>query len=452
MPVDPNFCTDSDTPVLSSGQQTQSNASIWSQHQSSQTSYQTMQQQQPESHVRSHSGSVSPQQRAQLPQAPPSPYTFPSHNLTSPSASATALAEGGEFDVPNHNQGHYSPSPQTSPNLGALQLGQPSGGEYLVPIGQSQRSRSKSDTSLRPPMWQMGLNVGHQGLGQAMCSNSSITIPQTPQLPTLNAPTGGSPGSSPLIQQPTFQQHFSYGPPASGQDTGTMPNSAQSSGFLSPNSNIGFDASSDIRATDLRRARSETHKRNALSADMTPRFLDPGDALQGGFGSRPGSAASSPYLSAHDDLPRVPGNIGAHRRTFSSGSHGHGHHRSLSRDRATLSSSPYPSPHASPRVNAGDLPDLSDQGGSYRQGRGNGMRSGTPVDPMGIPVHVMGVDANGNPTVQSQAPIIVPRQNVTTHATADASQRRRRTEAAFKCPVPGCGSTFTRHFNLKGML
>lgn len=410
-----------------------------------------MQQQQPESHIRGHSGSVSPQPHPQLPPAPASPYTFPSNNLTPSSVSATALAEGGEFDIANQNQDHYSPSPQMSPNLGALQLGQPSGGEYLVPIGQNQRSRSKSDTSLRPPMWQIGLNVGQQGLGQSMGNTSSITLPQPPQLPTLNAPTGGSPGSSPLIHQPNLQQHFSYGPPASGQDSGTMPNSAHSSGFLSPNSNNGFEASS-VRATELRRARSETHKRNALSADMTPRFLDPGDALQGGFGSHPGSAASSPYLSAPDDLPRVPGNIGAHRRTFSNGSHGHGHHRSLSRDRATLSSSPYPSPHASPRVNAGDLPDISDQGGSYRQGRGNGMRSGTPVDPMGIPVHVMGVDANGNPTVQSQAPIIVPRQNVTTHATADASQRRRRTEAAFKCPVPGCGSTFTRHFNLKGML
>ncbi|KAH8104880.1 hypothetical protein DFH11DRAFT_1519346 [Phellopilus nigrolimitatus] len=64
----------------------------------------------------------------------------------------------------------------------------------------------------------------------------------------------------------------------------------------------------------------------------------------------------------------------------------------------------------------------------------------------------MGVDEQGRPMVQTQAPMQVVRQNVTTHATADASQRRRRTEANFACPVPGCGSTFTRHFNLKGHL
>jgi len=41
---------------------------------------------------------------------------------------------------------------------------------------------------------------------------------------------------------------------------------------------------------------------------------------------------------------------------------------------------------------------------------------------------------------------------VTTPSTADASHRRRKQPANFQCPVPGCGSTFTRHFNLKGHL
>ncbi|KAF9648721.1 hypothetical protein BDM02DRAFT_3081668, partial [Thelephora ganbajun] len=44
----------------------------------------------------------------------------------------------------------------------------------------------------------------------------------------------------------------------------------------------------------------------------------------------------------------------------------------------------------------------------------------------------------------------VSKPNVTTTATAEASERRRKTDANFACPVPGCGSTFTRHFNLKG--
>ncbi|KAF8210543.1 hypothetical protein K438DRAFT_1904012 [Mycena galopus ATCC 62051] len=46
----------------------------------------------------------------------------------------------------------------------------------------------------------------------------------------------------------------------------------------------------------------------------------------------------------------------------------------------------------------------------------------------------------------------VEKQQVTTSATQLASQSRRRNEAHFVCPVPGCGSTFTRRFNLRGHL
>ncbi|KAH7341791.1 hypothetical protein B0J17DRAFT_567200 [Rhizoctonia solani] len=44
----------------------------------------------------------------------------------------------------------------------------------------------------------------------------------------------------------------------------------------------------------------------------------------------------------------------------------------------------------------------------------------------------------------------VERVHVTTPATREASSNRRTAQANFKCPVPGCGSTFTRHFNLRG--
>lgn len=44
----------------------------------------------------------------------------------------------------------------------------------------------------------------------------------------------------------------------------------------------------------------------------------------------------------------------------------------------------------------------------------------------------------------------VEKQQVTTSATQAASASRRRNEAHFVCPVPGCGSTFTRRFNLRG--
>ncbi|KZT71009.1 hypothetical protein DAEQUDRAFT_667019 [Daedalea quercina L-15889] len=43
----------------------------------------------------------------------------------------------------------------------------------------------------------------------------------------------------------------------------------------------------------------------------------------------------------------------------------------------------------------------------------------------------------------------VEKQQVTTSATQAASASRRRNEAHFVCPVPGCGSTFTRRFNLR---
>ncbi|KIY51821.1 hypothetical protein FISHEDRAFT_36477 [Fistulina hepatica ATCC 64428] len=44
----------------------------------------------------------------------------------------------------------------------------------------------------------------------------------------------------------------------------------------------------------------------------------------------------------------------------------------------------------------------------------------------------------------------VAKQHVTTGRTANASHKRRKQEATFVCPVAGCGSTFTRSFNLKG--
>lgn len=67
-----------------------------------------------------------------------------------------------------------------------------------------------------------------------------------------------------------------------------------------------------------------------------------------------------------------------------------------------------------------------------------------------------GVGANHYPlcsTVPRLPPILqVEKQQVTTSATQAASASRRRNEANFACPVPGCGSTFTRRFNLRGHL
>ncbi|KAK2464246.1 hypothetical protein APHAL10511_003703 [Amanita phalloides] len=67
-----------------------------------------------------------------------------------------------------------------------------------------------------------------------------------------------------------------------------------------------------------------------------------------------------------------------------------------------------------------------------------------------------GAGANHYPSsggVPRLPPILqVERLQVTTSATQMASASRRRNEAHFLCPVPGCGSTFTRRFNLRGHL
>ncbi|KAG2355180.1 hypothetical protein BDR07DRAFT_1453842 [Suillus spraguei] len=59
-----------------------------------------------------------------------------------------------------------------------------------------------------------------------------------------------------------------------------------------------------------------------------------------------------------------------------------------------------------------------------------------------------------SPTAITRLPPIlqVEKKQVTTSATQAASASRRRNEAHFACPVPGCGSTFTRRFNLRGHL
>lgn len=73
-----------------------------------------------------------------------------------------------------------------------------------------------------------------------------------------------------------------------------------------------------------------------------------------------------------------------------------------------------------------------------------------------IPPSQGGAGANHYPSssgVPRLPPILqVEKLQVTTSATQLASASRRRNEAHFICPVPGCGSTFTRRFNLRGHL
>ena len=134
---------------------------------------------------------------------------------------------------------------------------------------------------------------------------------------------------------------------------------------------------------------------------------------------------------------------GQHRRT-SSGSR----ERSVG---AWSRGSPYPSPSTSPLHILDPLPNVGVGGRHHLVEDGMGMGMVVGVGMSGVDMGG-GVDmpcGNGQNT-RGGTPIQVAKPNVTTAATADASLRRRINDAKFVCPVPGCGSTFTRHFNLKG--
>ncbi|CDR98841.1 hypothetical protein [Sporisorium scitamineum] len=82
-----------------------------------------------------------------------------------------------------------------------------------------------------------------------------------------------------------------------------------------------------------------------------------------------------------------------------------------------------------------------------------------PTDAFGGAGAMGGLDANAanSPSASSVASgassqLAPPVPVVTSQATQAASASRRKSEALFACPIPGCGSTFTRQYNLRGHL
>ena len=164
--------------------------------------------------------------------------------------------------------------------------------------------------------------------------------------------------------------------------------------------------------------------------------------------------------------------------------------------------SPYPSPNASPRVKYQELEDEGIGGGAASNanananagmhygpsallGLGHGASSmtlglppglGEPPEEVGITGHgaysghhhrggsgsAHGGDGTSSHGGKDESPTsvgatdvqgnIIMTQNVTTGRTANTSIRHRKQDANFACTVPGCNSTFTRGFNLKGHL
>lgn len=362
------------------------------------------------------------------------------------------MAPTGQFT--DQSQQYYSGSNHSSPGMAFTNPALPSDSSsppgrsrqqhhsFLVPVPVA-RSRSLSDTSLRPPVWDT-----------APMSQSNNMVSTVNMNDVLPAPGSSSPSPSPM---PAHRMASSAGPHHSSFAQGpshsrhySSPNALLSA--QQPRMNLDY-LTPDIGATSLRRAKSDgmrapgfSHSRQARSEDLTHSFSPSLAATTGSF-PPPGQSTqeflSRQYLHpAQSVIPSI--SVRGHHRRSSSGSRERpmGWQSGGSSARA----SPYPSPSASPRPLYPSLPGGPELGmGIPPQRRPMG------VDMGGMPMNLM--DHNMTMTVNATGEhMTVTKINVTTPSTADASRQRRKQPANFQCPVPGCGSTFTRHFNLKGHL
>ncbi|KAF7789610.1 hypothetical protein EIP86_000556 [Pleurotus ostreatoroseus] len=321
--------------------------------------------------------------------------------------------------------------------------------QFLVPQIPVARSRSLSDTSLRPPIWNT--------TPMAAASGSAIvdTVNMNDVLP---GPGSASPSPSPA---PGQRHPTSAGPhqttfgntlipsqyPYGNANPMARPQPSMPTDFLTP----------DIGAAQLRRVKSDSVRpqfghRQSRSEDI--RYSTSLASTTAGF--PPPGAMSQEYLRMNSNrqfLHPTQAVIPIATRS------GHRRSSSTSRERpmgwssaaSSARASPYPSPSASPRPGYGPLPgaDYSPLGRMAQLGMGpDGLGLGGMVPPGVGDGPFVNVAGPGQP----EHKIAVSKVNVTTPSTADASQKRRKQPANFQCPVPGCGSTFTRHFNLKGHL
>jgi len=199
-------------------------------------------------------------------------------------------------------------------------------------------------------------------------------------------------------------------------------------GSMQPSSPY-LGAADYLSVDNMRRARSDLgmsggHRRAAKSEDFSPSSLDFSTGLLAPPASHPSLMVPG---HGHDSFRdhRIMNGLTHHRRASSGSRAG-----SVSGG-SSVRASPYPSPSTSPMMTYAQLaPDVNQ------------------VNMGGLNLSSMNGQQGGGGQVQTDLPVARP--HVTTSATQAASQTRRTSEATFTCPVPGCGSTFTRHFNLKG--
>ncbi|KAG2153761.1 uncharacterized protein EDB93DRAFT_1102565 [Suillus bovinus] len=129
---------------------------------------------------------------------------------------------------------------------------------------------------------------------------------------------------------------------------------------------------------------------------------------------------------------------------------GHAYRRSQSNSpfRHTTHPSPYPQPNIPPIQGQ---PELKQE--SYYTPTSAELYTHAQVLASGAGEGSASAHYTSQTAITRLPPILqVEKKQVTTSATQAASASRRRNEAHFACPVPGCGSTFTRRFNLRGHL
>ena len=310
---------------------------------------------------------------------------------------------------------------------------------YLV---HHQRARSKSDTSSRPPTWDTSLDPSPSNDRTNL--NLNDVLPSASPQPQGHIPFSNDPyqsGFSNPSPQPDLLHHYSF--------PGRSQGGAQ---YLTPEF-----------PTSIRRVRSDSGRVGGHRQSRSESGISFPPSAHSEFINRNLETGGHHFLHPPETLPSI---TRGHQRRSSSGSRDRGIGGLQHSAPGSARISPYPSPRTSPLLTYDSLPFIpTPQSITVSSGMGRGRPVSMPAygaSSYGIPPGGIGeLGAGGNlsdtlgdkPTQGiNSTSAIVSKPNVTTTATAEASERRRKTDANFACPVPGCGSTFTRHFNLKGEL
>lgn len=381
--------------------------------------------------------------------------TATSHPSAPPTSQASNLVPKQEFTFPSQGSlfGDYAALNSQTVDDSAV----PGSNSLFIP----PRTRSKSDTSHEQLPWAQPYPASQRHLGTL--GGTTVVDEQTVNMNEVSSAT----------QQPQLNPEFTFG-------------GKPSNNFLSPDnpSSIRRVKSEGVSTRPMhRQSRSEDVRGIGLPSSLpghqhsqssSGQFLSPPPTGQRGFLSPSPSTffssntAPPPPPPPNGHLPPIRGGRSTSPVRPSDSSPGH-MRRASSGTRSERGSeawpggpplaphrvSPYPSPHASPRPPINDLPfdDYSIRSSLLGAGFSQPQAAfhigyGSPSSAGGSVYHTPG--QSPSPAPQLTVDSSVPKPTVTTGRTANASHKRRKQDATFICPVPGCGSTFTRSFNLKG--